>query len=311
MKTLEIEQLNQKFALQNGDNIVRFKAGRGGIPVAEISNKQASAAVSLQGAHLLSWIPKGEDEVIWLSRDALFALGKSIRGGIPICWPWFGAHGSNSSYPAHGFARTALWWVTRVQQLSTGETQITFVLETQRLDKNFQKMWPQPTIVEYVLSIGKTLRLELTTFNNSEQSIIIGQALHTYFNIGDVTNTSVYGLEGRDYLDKPDNFKRKTQSGPIIIKDEVDRIYLQTPDDVVIDNAERKIIIKKQGSRSTIVWNPWENVAKKMGDLGEEGYLKMLCVESANAAEDTIMIAAGGSHKLQVNYEVESNFSLK
>jgi len=309
MKTFDIEQLNQKFALQNGDNIIRFKAGRGNIPVAEIRNKQASAVISLQGAHLLSWIPEGEEEVIWLSQDALFAPGKSIRGGIPICWPWFGVHGSNSSYPAHGFARTALWRVAKAQQLSSGETQITFVLETQRLDENIQKMWPQSTTAEYVLSIGKTLGLELTTFNNSEQSIIIGQALHTYFNVGDVANTSVYGLEGRDYLDKPANFERKTQSGPIIIKDEVDRIYLQTPDDVIIDNTRRKIIIKKQGSQSTVVWNPWKNVAEKMGDLGKQGYLKMLCVESANAAEDTITIVAGSSHKLQVNYEVESNFS--
>ncbi len=311
MKLPDIEQLNQKFSLQNGDNVIRFKAGTGSVPVIEIQNEQARAVVSLQGAHLLSWIPKGEDEVIWLSQDALFVPGKSIRGGIPVCWPWFGAHAGNASYPAHGFVRTALWQVTSTQQLSSGETKITFKFETQWLDKKDQQMWPQSTIVEYTLSIGEALTLELTTFNNSDKSITIGQALHTYFSVGDVANTTVYGLEGKDYLDKPANYKRKTQSDPITIKDEVDRIYLQTPDDVIIDNTKRKITIKKRGSQSTVVWNPWKNVAEKMGDLGKEGYLKMLCVESANAAEDSVTIAAGCSHKLQVNYGVESDSSLK
>jgi len=307
MKTPDIEQLNRKFALQNGDNVVRFKAGKGNVPVAEIKNEQASAVVSLQGAHLLSWIPKGDDEVIWLSRDAIFASGKSVRGGIPVCWPWFGAHTGNSSYPAHGFARTALWQVINTQQLPSGETKITFKLETQQMAENIQRMWPQSTTVEYLLTVGKTLTLKLTTFNNSDQSITIGQALHTYFNIGDISNTTVYGLEGKDYLDKPNDFERKTQTGPITIEEEVDRVYLQTADDIIIDNKKRKIIIKKQGSQSTIVWNPWKNVAEKMGDLGKDGYSKMLCVESANAAGDTITIIAGGSHKLQVNYRLESD----
>ena len=311
MKTSDIEQLNQRFLLQDGDNVIRFKAGKGDVPVVEIQNQQANAVISLQGAHLLSWTPKGEEEVIWLSEDALFAPGKSVRGGIPVCWPWFGAHTGHPSYPAHGFARTALWRVINAQQLPSGETKITFKLETRQMGENIQQMWPQSTTVEYMLTVGKTLALELTTFNNSDQSITIGQALHTYFNVGDVSNTTVHGLEGKDYLDKPDDFKRKTQVGPITIEEEVDRIYLQTADDIIIDNKKRRIIIKKQGSQSTVVWNPWGNVAEKMGDLGKDGYLKMLCVESANAAEDTLTITAGSSHKLQVNYELKSDFDLR
>ncbi len=305
MNITKLEQLKQKFEFQNGNNAIQIKAGAGGIPVIEISNQQARATVSLQGAHLLSWIPEGEGEVIWLSEDAVFAKGKSVRGGIPICWPWFGAHDTNSTYPAHGFARTALWEVTNTQSLPSGETQISFKLKTQKLDENIHQMWPQSTTVEYIITVGKTLILELTTFNNSEQSITIGQALHTYFNVDDVSRTTVHGLEGKNYLDKPDNFKSKTQIGSITINDEVDRIYLQTADDIIIDDTKRKIRIKKQGSDSTIVWNPWKSIAEKMGDLGEKGYLKMLCVESANAAEDTITIAAGGHHKLRVKYKVE------
>jgi len=310
MNTLGVEQLNKNFSFQNEDNYLRFKTGKGNIPVVEIKNNQASATISLQGAHLLSWVPTGEDEVIWVSEDATFAPAKSVRGGIPICWPWFGAHENNVSFPAHGFARTVLWQVTNTRSLSAGETEITFRLVTHHLDtsqieKNGQHMWPQATIAEYRVTIAKTLSLELTTFNNSDHPITIGQALHIYFNIEDITHTSVNGLEGKDYLDKTDSFKRKKQTGSVIINTEVDRVYLQTPDDIIIDNKKRKIVIKKQGSQSTVVWNPWKSVAEKMGDLGKDGYRKMLCVESANAAEDTISIGAGESHKLRVIYGLD------
>jgi len=298
-----IEDLNKNFSFQDENNHLIFKNGPGDIPVIEIKNDQASAKISLQGAHLLSWKPQNEDDVIWLSKDATFAKGKSIRGGIPICWPWFGAHESNNSFPAHGFARTVLWQVVDTQKISSDETQITFRLSTNQLDKDIQKMWPQETIAEYRLTISKTLNLELKTFNKSNEAITIGQALHTYFNVEDISNTTVYGLEDKTYLDKPDNFNSKKQNGPITINNEVDRVYLDTADDVTIENKKRKTIIKKQGSNSTIVWNPWKDVADKMGDLGEDGYQQMLCVESANAEEDTVNISAGESYTLLVTYE--------
>ncbi|MCK5335914.1 MAG: D-hexose-6-phosphate mutarotase [Gammaproteobacteria bacterium] len=304
--TADIEQLNKSFSIQNENTVLYFNPGEGNIPQVEIKNQLASARISLQGAHLLSWIPEGEEDVIWLSEDASFAAGKSVRGGIPICWPWFGAHESNASFPAHGYARTVMWQVTSTEQLATGETQISFKLETNQLDDKYQQMWPQQTLVEYTVTIGNSLMLELTTHNNSDQPITIGQALHTYFNVGDVTNTMVYGLETKVYIDKPDNFKRKKQIGPVEFNAEVDRVYLQTPDDILIKTKERKIIIKKQGSESTVVWNPWKEVAEKMGDLGECGYLEMLCVESANAADDVREVQAGASHKLLVKYEIEN-----
>lgn len=303
MNKTTVEDLNKNFSFQDGNNHLCFKTGEGNIPVVEIQNAQASAIISLQGAHVLSWKPRDEDDVIWLSSEATFASGKSIRGGIPICWPWFGAHEIDDSFPAHGFARTVLWQVADTKKLSSDETQITFRLSTNELDENIQKMWPQETLAEYRLTIAKTLTLELTTFNNSDETITIGQALHTYFNVEDISNTTVYGLEGKTYLDKTDNFNSKTQNDPITINNEVDRVYLDTADDITIDNKKRKIIIKKQGSNSTVVWNPWKDVADKMGDLGQEGYRKMLCVESANAAEDVVHINAGDSYTLLVTYE--------
>ena len=302
MKIPDITELNSAFALQQGKQHLNFKTGQSDIPLIEIHNEQATAVISLQGAHLLSWVPTGSDEVIWLSEDAKFESAKSVRGGIPICWPWFGAHESNAAYPAHGFARTVLWQVTNTQALSSGETQITFKLESHQLDESSQKMWPLATVAEYRVTIGKAVTLELTTSNHSEELITVSQALHTYFKVDDVSLTQVHGLEDRDYLDKTDSFQRKTQFGPVSINSEVDRVYLQTPDDVSINDQQRTIIIKKQGSRSTVVWNPWQAVAEKMGDLGKDGYLRMLCVESANAAEDSVRINPGESHTLRVTY---------
>lgn len=300
-----IEELNKAFSFKANDVELVFKNGQGNIPLVEISNSQASAIISLQGAHVLSWKPNKQADVIWLSEDAKFKVGKSVRGGIPICWPWFGAHESDNSFPAHGFARTVLWQVIETKNSSSDKTQITFKLSTNQLDEHSQKMWPQDTTLEYQLTISDTLSLKLTTFNNSKEDIIIGQALHTYFNIENIADTTIYGLEGKTYLDKTDNFNSKVQTGSIKISNEVDRVYLDTSDDITIDNKKRHIIIKKQGSYSTIVWNPWKEVADKMGDLGENGYQKMLCVESANAANDVVTIKPNGSYSLKVTYEIK------
>lgn len=304
MNTSSVKQLNDIFSFQKGNNKLCFKTGAGEIPVIDVQNEQASTTISLQGAQVLSWKPVGEDEVIWVSDEASFVPGKSVRGGIPICWPWFGAHGTGASYPAHGFARTCLWQVVDAQPMASGETQITFRLDTRQLDERIQAMWPLAAVAEFRLTIGSTLTMTLTTLNHSEQAITIGQALHTYFAVEDVRQTSVFGLEGRDYLDKTEGFKRKIQEGPVIIESEVDRVYLQTADDIIVDDNKRKISITKQGSQSTIVWNPWQAVAQKMGDLGQDGYLKMLCVESANAAEDIVTINPGEGHTLTVTYAI-------
>lgn len=302
MNTPNSQDLNQQFAIQQAGQQLHFINGEGDIPRLVIQNQQASAEISLQGAHLLSWIPAGEEDVIWLSPEATFAQGKSVRGGIPICWPWFGVHETKPSYPAHGFARTVLWRVTATQALADGTTQVTFVLDTTTLADNYQAMWEISTVAEYRLTIGRSLTLALTTQNRGDYAMLISQALHTYFKVADVSTTQVYGLQNRDYLDKTDGFRRKTQNGPLTIGNEVDRVYLQTPDDVTIDDQQRRIIIHKQGSDSTVVWNPWQAVAAKMGDLGKDGYRHMLCVESANAMEDSVLLNAGEQHTLQVSY---------
>ena len=306
MNKNDIELLNKKHSQEIGQNYLCFKKGEGDIPIVEVKNQYASAIISLQGAHLLSWIPEGEEDVIWLSEDASFAAGKSVRGGIPICWPWFGAHESYSDYPAHGFARTTKWHILCTETLDDGSTRITFT--TQAIPEN-EHMWPPETTVQLKITIGKKLEMELITNNNGSQAITIGQALHTYFKIGDISKVSLHGLDDTVYLDKPDGLKRKNQHGPVTISGEVDRIYLDTTSDCVIEDKvlKRNIIIIKCGSHSTVVWNPWQETAAKMGDLGEQGYKRMLCVESCNAADDVVTIEPGKTHHLWAQYEVQNS----
>ena len=301
---MNLSELNNEFSLEVANNNLHIKAGKGDIPVIEVENTHASATISLQGAHVLSWIPKGEEEVIWLSDDAGFAPGKSVRGGVPICWPWFGAHETNNNFPAHGFARTTEWQIISTEALADGTTRISF---TTKPTPETESMWSADTSVQYQLTIGKKLELELITHNNSDQPINISQALHTYFNVGDIGKVYLHGLDETEYLDKTDNFNRKRQHGHISINEEVDRIYLNTASDCVLEDKAlcRNIVIIKCGSHSTVVWNPGKEVADKMGDLGEDGYTKMLCVESSNAAEDTVTIEPGKVHQLWVQYEVQ------
>jgi D-hexose-6-phosphate mutarotase len=148
----------------------------------------------------------------------------------------------------------------------------------------------------------------LVTYNNSSENIVIGEALHSYFNVSDVRNIIITGLDGCEYMDKLDDFKCKTQSGNIDIKEEVDRVYTATDHSCVIEDVglNRKINIIKESSLSTIVWNPWEQTANKMGDLGKAGYLNMICVESGNAAQDVVTIEPNKKHTLFVRYEIEA-----
>lgn len=310
MNTPDVAQLNDKFSLQHGDNYVRFQTGRGGLPVVEIQNNHANAVICLQGAHLLSWIPRGEREVIWLSEAAKFEPGKAIRGGIPVCWPWFGAHGTSAEnarpdYPAHGFVRTANWEVICTEDLDGNSTRISFTTEPQ---SNNAHMWPAEMTLQLQVTVGKKLEMELITHNNDSAPVTISQALHTYFRVGDVSDVLVHGLEDTDYLDKLEGFKRKQQIGPVSINEEVDRIYLDTVNDCVIKDRslKRNLIIIKCGSNSTVVWNPWRETASKMGDLGEDGYKTMLCVESCNAATDAVTIDPGKAHHLWVQYQVQT-----
>lgn len=302
MSALDSAALNARFGIPEQ---LRFKDTPGGLVVAEVNNVHAIASIALQGAHLMTWAPKGELPVIWLSADAKLAPGKSIRGGVPVCWPWFGPHPSEPKFPGHGFARTVPWNVVETQKLGNGATRLVFrIVQTDAT----RIQWPHACELELHMLIGPTLEMDLVTRNTGDRPITIGDALHTYFEVGDVRQAKVHGLDGCPYIDKVDGGARKQQTGPVTIAAEVDRIYLDSTADCVIEDPvlARRIRIAKKGSASSVVWNPWIDKAEKMGDLGEHGYLKMLCVESTNADADVVSIAPGGEHRLSVRYSVEA-----
>ena len=296
-----IEQLNQRFGIPGQ---VHFVKGPGGMPLVQVRNALASADIVLQGAHVTAWQPAGHDPVIWLSPQARFAPGKSIRGGIPICWPWFGNHESNPNFPAHGHARTVDWTVCSVEILHEGATRIAFEITD---SEEARTLWPHPCKARYSVTVGLELTLELSTSNTGASPFLIGEALHTYFAIGDISETRILGLEGCEYLDKLDGFKSKTERGAIAISSEIDRVYINTTADNLIEDRKlgRRIRITKSGGASTIVWNPWVEKSIQMGDMGDTGYRNMVCVESGNAAACRVSVNPGETHTLRVCYSVE------
>ena len=273
--------------------------------VAHIANSHAQSAIALQGAHIMSFQPNTEAPLIWLSPAAKLAPGKSIRGGVPVCWPWFGVHATESSFPAHGFARAVPWQVAASEALPDGGTHITLELPQSSIPA---AQWPHACRVRLVVTIGKMLAVELITENIGNTPFKIGEALHTYFAVSDVDNIRITGLEDCAYLDKVENFRRKTQAGAIAIASEVDRVYVNTEADCLIEDRglKRRIRIAKHGSRYTVVWNPWVEKSARMGDFSSKtGYRGMVCVESANAAEDVVNVAPGAAHSLCVVYSTE------
>lgn len=277
-----------------------------GLVVAGIDTPLASASLCLQGAHAMTWRPKTQAEpVLWLSGLAKPTPGKSLRGGVPVCWPWFGPHATDGALPAHGFARTVPWRVVAAGVLGDGAVELALELV---MTAPARGMWPHRARAGLRLVIGETFRAELTTVNEDDAEVVIGEALHTYFRIGDIAQARVRGLEGCEYLDKVDGGARKRQDGAIGFAGETDRIYVDTGAACVIedDRLRRRIHIAKTGSRSTVVWTPWTEKADRMGDFGPEGWRAMVCVESANAADNRVTIAPGDNHTLSVEYRAEN-----
>jgi D-hexose-6-phosphate mutarotase len=298
---MTLTELNQRYAIGNH---VQFKEIAEGMIVAEVANQHALANIVLQGAHVATFQPRGEEPVIWLSPYARFAPGKSIRGGVPICWPWFGAHKTDGKLPGHGYARTVPWEVLETRALADGSTFLRFGLVESDATR---AQWPHASTAQLEVTVGKSLREELVTTNTGSQPFELGEALHTYFQISDVGNMTIRGLENCEYLDKVQDFARFTQQDGIVIESEVDRVYVNTTADCVIEDKglKRSIRIAKQGSSSTVVWNPWTEKADKMGDFGKDGHRGMVCVESGNALENVITLAPGETHRLVAVYSVE------
>ena len=275
------------------------------LPVLDIENPHARAVVSLHGAQVLSFQPSGEEKVLWLSPDAMYREDKAIRGGIPVCWPWFGNRAEEG--PSHGFARTRLWTLEEQETLAGGETRLLLTLKNTSNSQWLVQGQKATANLSLEIIIGSQLQLSLTTENNSDQTIEISQALHTYFAVSDIEAIAVSGLEDMRFLDHLDDQKAYVQKGDVTFAGEVDRTYLDCTETTIIHDPgmARNIVIKKSGSNSTVVWNPWKVRSKEMSDMPDEGYKSMVCVESATTPDLPVELKSGASHRLAVRVFVE------
>jgi glucose-6-phosphate 1-epimerase len=296
--TSNLDTLNSSFAIADA---LHFSQVRPGLPVAEIKTPLASARIALHGGHVLSWQPTGQKPVLWVSKAAIFEEGKPVRGGVPVCWPWFGAVPGK---PMHGFVRTMMWQVRGAEVDTAGQVVLRMGLSD---DAATCALWDHAFDLELVVTVGTTLTMALTTRNTGDVPMTITQALHTYFYTGDITQTVVRGLNGDSYLDKVQNFAVCQQSGDVRFTAETDRIYTETSADCLINDIAggRTIRIVKQGSATTVVWNPWSEKEKAMVDMAEGEYRQMLCVETCNAGPDAVTVAAGEAHSLVARISVE------
>ena len=278
-----------------------------GLQFLSVENSHANATIALQGAHVMHWQPKSATQpVLWLSSNARYTEGRSIRGGIPICWPWFGAHPTDSSYCPHGFARVIPWKVLQTSILTNGATRL--LLEMSHTDVTKKQLSYDYRFV-LAITIGQTLRLEMMTTNLASHPFMIGEAFHTYFNISDVDNIEITGLENLMFSDKVAGYQRNVQHGPIQFDGEFDRVYLNSRRDCVIHDAgyERKIRVTKSCSHTTVIWTPWGEKASQMGDMGAENeWRKMICLESANAMENSVTIYPNETHTMVTEYSLEA-----
>jgi len=266
---------------------------QGELEYISVENSCSSAKIALQGAHIFDFTLKEKGSVLFLSEASAFRNGKAIRGGVPICWPWFGANESDSALPNHGFARTSLWEHQSTLTLSDSETKVTLTLHS---SPKTLALWPYAFCLTLDIYVGKILRLELTSQNLDTKPFTFTSALHTYLAIDNILETQVDSLEAKQYFDKTQN-TFVMQEGTIDFSKEVDRIYQNVPNDVLVKDAKVHHTIHTEGTKTIVVWNPGEVLTSRMPDLSD--HTQMLCVESANVLDDAVTLAKGESHTLK------------
>lgn len=277
--------------------------GPGGLPFLEVQNAHARARVSLQGAQLLSFRPHGAAaDWLYLSEQAIYQTGKAIRGGVPVCWPWFGPDPLGQGRPAHGLARTRRWTLRHSAHLPDGQTLLTLGLSD---SPDTRLLWPHAFDLVLDITIGATLQLALHTHNRGNTPFQITQALHSYWAVQSVEQTTVHGLADCRFSERAAGADRapQVQTRAVSFGTEVDRLYSQTPADLQLNDGagQRQLALHSEGSRSTVVWNPGALIAAGMTDLPDSAWRRFVCVETANAGDDVITLAPGAVHRLAVH----------
>ena len=272
--------------------MIEHKQKENGFKYIEIKNAKAEAKIALQGAHIFHYKKLGKRSLLWLSELAYFEEGKAIRGGIPICFPWFGKHKTDTTLAQHGFARTSFWSVTTEEELSLDATHIQLQLLS---DEKSKAIWNYEFDIRLDIVIGEELSVALSIKNIDSKPFEITTALHSYFNISNIDDVVVKGLKNTSYYDALEK-KEYIQKDEVTINKEVDRVYYDVPNSIVLYDGKYKIELTQSNSNSLVVWNPWIEKSKQMVDMSDNAYKNMLCLEIANIGRKPLTIEPNETH---------------
>ena len=292
---MHAEELNDRFGIQGKAAVVE---GNGGLPKIKITTSASTAEIYLQGAQVTSWIPAGGEEVIFLSDRSYWQNGKAIRGGIPVCFPWFRAKSGDPKAPAHGFVRTREW---NLEHIGNGQNGAVSVVCSTDSDAMTRRWWPYDFCLSHRITVSDALQLELTVTNTGGTAFRFEEALHTYFRIGDIKRVEVTGLAGLSYLDNTDGNREKPQTSDLILSGPTDNAYLNSEASIKIRDLglARVLSTEKYHSATTVVWNPWQEGASALADLGEDQWQHMLCVEASNILGSAVQLEPGEEHTMR------------
>lgn len=302
--SIDIAALNASFAI---DGVATIVAGNGGLPKVQVNTAKASGEIYLHGAQVTSWRPAGGEEVLFVSQQSRWEEGRAIRGGIPVCFPWFRGKADDPKAPAHGFARTRTW---RLEGITYEHGDVVVQLATES-DVDSHRWWQHDVSVSLQVVIGTLLELTLSIRNTGATAFQFEEALHTYHRVSDATQVRVTGLDGVTYLDNMNKNEAKVQDGDVVLTTATDNAYLKTTNGLLLTDPgmNRRLAIGKQGSNTTVVWNPWDSGAHAMSDLGDEEWRQMICVEACNILEAAVTLAPGEVHIMQTTIGVQTGVS--
>src|SRR5579872_1327973 len=301
MNQSHIDALNREVSIPNVAEVI---PGNGGLPKIRVTAPSATAEIYLQGAQVTSWQPANEKEVLFLSEQSHWQDGRAIRGGIPICFPWFRAKADDPAAPAHGVVRTKEWRLESVK--AEGESVV--VTCSTESDESTSRWWPHSFRLVHVITLGKTLRLQLAVTNTGPTVFRSEEALHTYFRVSQAEKINIRGLDQVAYLDNVDGNRRKNQSGDVIFEGKTDNAYLDVLSAAeLIDPGWNRILrTEKENSATTVVWNPWRDGASSLSDLGNDEWQQFACVEASNILGSAVSLAPGQQHTMQAILSVLS-----
>jgi len=287
-------ELYRRFEIPGTAQVVE---GNGGLPKVRTTCAGAVGEMYLHGAQVTSWKPVGAEEVLFLSSKSRWTDGHAIRGGVPICFPWFGGKANDPQAPAHGFVRTKAWQIESITRLGD---EVTVSMFTESNDDT-KRWWPAEFRLIHRVTFGSELSLELVLENTGTTSLRFEEALHAYHRVGNIEKTRVRGLDAVHYSDKTDSNRKKVQHGEIAVVSETDRVYLDTKDAIELDDSllHRRVRVTKENSRTTVVWNPWVQKAHSLSDFADDEWIQMICIETSNVADFAVDLAPHQKHKMK------------